>query len=111
IYVEVRPVLHRPDPTPVGERVAHGELEPVGCRLEPSAVEWAFASRQLDTAALGAADGRVGHTVAVEEQLDTPIRGRFERVVPACGRTSPAAGLLTPALHMLGLATRSPMLE
>src|SRR4051794_37791684 len=88
------------DRAAVGERVVNRELGAVG-RLELLGVERARSGLRGGTAALRAAKRRPAVAVAEQEQLDAPVGGGLECLLPSSACTPVTPALLAPAVERL----------
>jgi len=104
-------VLHGPDGSAVDERLVNGEVQPVIRALHARPIEWTLAALSRHTAAVRAAGGRPVRALLEEEEFDTLVGGRLERLLPPGGSPSVAPDLLPPALEKRGLLLDAPALE
>src|SRR5204862_671448 len=90
--VEVVPGAECADGAAVRERLVDGEVEAVLPLLELRSVERARPAFRRGAAAGRALPRRAVGALLDEQQLDTPVGGRLERLLPAGRRPPVAAG-------------------
>src|SRR4051812_30116570 len=89
----------------------HSEIGGVLPLLHPRAVEGARAVSDGRAAAAGALVCLLLRSCREEQQLDAPVRRRFERLFPAAGGTAVSPGLFLPPLQLLRLVAEPSLLE
>src|SRR5919109_1368983 len=109
--LEVMVMAHGPDRPTVDERLVHGEVEAVVRPLHARAVERALAVLDGDSPAARTARGCVAGAFLEEEQVDAPVRGGLERLLPAGRRAPVPSRFLSPALERTRLLLGAPVLE
>ena len=100
--------LHRPA---VSQRLVEGEIESGFSRLKSCPVERAAPVVRLRAPARRANVGGPIRALLHEQELDSPVRGRLQRLLPASGGAAVPSRLLPPTREQLRLPACTPILE